>query len=231
MGEVFQARDSILEREVALKILPDLWLADPERNARFDREARVLASLNHPNIGSIYGVQDSDGIRALVLELVAGETLAARLARHTGATSTRRGLPIEDVTALAAQIVEGLEAGHERGIVHRDLKPANIKLTPEGRLKALDFGLALAISHAGSDISVASATTTILNATQYGTLLGTPAYMSPEQARGQPVDSRTDVWSFGCVLYEMLTGAQAFGGDSMGELGSDLGRLHQPGRP
>jgi hypothetical protein len=218
MGEVFQARDSILEREVALKILPDLWLADPERQVRFDREARVLASLNHPNIGSIYGVQDSDGVRALVLELVEGETLGERLSRRAGTTPTRRGLPIADVTALAAQIVDALEAAHERGIVHRDLKPANIKITPEARVKVLDFGLALAISNAGSDVSVSSATTTIGDTTLYGTLHGTPAYMSPEQARGQPVDTCTDIWSFGCVLYEMLTGAQAFGGDSMGDV-------------
>jgi serine/threonine protein kinase len=218
MGEVFQARDSILQREVALKILPDVRLPDPERQARFNREARVLASLNHPNIGSIYGVQDCDGVRALVLELVEGETLAARLARHAGITPTRRGLPIADVTALAAQIVDALETAHERGIVHRDLKPANIKITPEGRLKVLDFGLALAMSHAGSDVTVSASTTTITGATQYGTLLGTPAYMSPEQARAQPVDTRTDIWSFGCVLYEMLTGAQAFGGTSMGDV-------------
>ena len=201
MGEVFQARDSILDREVALKFLPDLWLADPERTARFDREARVLASINHPNVGSIYGVEDSDGVRALVLELVEGETLAERLAR--------RRLPIGDVTDLAAQIVDALEAAHERGIVHRDLKPANIKITPQGRLKVLDFGLALAGGEAGSEA---------------GALIGTPAYMSPEQACGMPVDSRTDIWSFGCVLYEMLAGTQAFSGDDVGEV---LGRVIQ----
>jgi Protein kinase domain len=216
MGEVFQAHDSILEREVALKILPDLWLADPERRARFDREARLLASLNHPNIGAIYGVQDSNGVRALVLELVEGETLADRLAGRRA--TAKRGLPIADVTPIATQILDALEAAHARGIVHRDLKPANIKITPDGRVKVLDFGLALAVSNAGADVAVSSAPTALKDATLVGTLLGTPAYMSPEQARGQLVDTRTDVWAFGCVLYEMLTGVQAFGGDSMGDV-------------
>ena len=216
MGEVFQARDSILEREVALKLLPDLWLADPERQARFDREARLLASLNHPNIGAIYGVQDSDGVRALVLELVEGDTLAERLTRH-GATA-KRGLPIADVIPIAVQILDALEAAHTRGIVHRDLKPANIKITRDGRVKVLDFGLALAVSGAPTDVAVSSATTMVKDGTLGGALLGTPAYMSPEQARGQSVDTRTDVWAFGCVLYEMLTGAQAFGGESVAEV-------------
>ena len=216
MGEVFQARDAILEREVALKLLPDLWLADPERQARFDREARLLASLNHTNIGAIYGVQDSDGVRALVLELVEGDTLAERLARP-GAAATR-GLPIADVIPIAVQILDALEAAHTRGIVHRDLKPANIKITRDGRVKVLDFGLALAVSGAPTDVAVSSATTMVKDGTLGGALLGTPAYMSPEQARGQSVDTRTDVWAFGCVLYEMLTGAQAFGGESVAEV-------------
>jgi serine/threonine protein kinase len=216
MGEVFQARDSILEREVALKLLPDLWLADPERRARFDREARLLASLNHPNIGAIYGVQDSDGVRALVLELVEGDTLADRLARQRA--TARRGLPAADVIPIAVQILEALESAHARGIVHRDLKPANIKITPDGRVKVLDFGLALAVSSAERDVAVSSATTMQKDGTLGGALLGTPAYMSPEQARGQSVDTRTDVWAFGCVLYEMLTGVPAFGGDSIAEV-------------
>ena len=218
MGEVFQARDAILEREVALKILPDFWLADREHLLRFDREARLLASLNHPNIGAIYGVQDCDGTRALVLELVEGETLAARLERDAGTASGRPGLRVSDVTALAAQIVDALEAAHERGIVHRDLKPANIKITPEGRVKVLDFGLAFAMNNAAGDTRVAAVAPAMKDATLQGTLLGTPAYMSPEQARGQPVDARTDIWSFGCVLFEMLTGAQAFVGDTLGDV-------------
>ena len=216
MGEVFQARDSILEREVALKLLPDMWLADPERQARFDREARVLASLNHPNIGAIYGVQDSDGVRALVLELVEGDTLADRLTNHRARAT--RGLPIADAIPIAVQILDALEAAHARGIVHRDLKPANIKITPDGRVKVLDFGLALAASSATTDVAVSSATTIANDGTLGGALLGTPAYMSPEQARGQSVDTRTDIWAFGCVLYEMLTGAQAFGGESVAEV-------------
>ena len=144
MGEVYRAHDSTLGREVAIKILPEVWSADPDRQARFDREARLLASLNHPNIGSIYGIHESDGIRALVLELVEGETLAERLASRSAAPGARRGLPIADVLDLAAQLTEALEAAHERGIVHRDLKPANIKITPDARLKVLDFGLARA---------------------------------------------------------------------------------------
>jgi hypothetical protein len=218
MGEVFQATDSTLAREVALKILPDLWLADPDRQARFDREARLLASLNHPNIGSIYGVHASGSVRGLVLELVEGQTLAERLASRVGTSPVRRGLPIADVVTIAAQIVDALEAAHARGIVHRDLKPANIKITPEMRVKVLDFGLALAMSSSDSHFGFASSTTTPRDGTLDGALLGTPAYMSPEQARGRPVDTRTDIWAFGCVLYEMLTGAQAFGGDDVGNV-------------
>ena len=154
-------------------------------------------------------------MRALVLELVEGDTLADRLA---GRGAAARGLPIADVTPIALQILDALEAAHARGIVHRDLKPANIKITPDARVKVLDFGLALAVSSAGTDMAVSSAATTVKNATAAGSLLGTPAYMSPEQARGLPVDSRTDVWAFGCVLYEMLTGRQAFGGDGIGEV-------------
>ena len=219
MGEVFQATDSTLGREVALKILPDRWLADEGRQTRFDREARVLAALNHPNIGSIHGVHDSGDVRALVLELVEGETLAEHLARHDRRASGRRGLSVPDVTAIARQIIDALEAAHARGIVHRDLKPANIKITPERRVKVLDFGLALAVSAAGTNASEAPAPPTPTNdGSLDGALFGTPAYMSPEQARGRPVDTRTDIWAFGCVLYEMLTGVQAFGGADVGAI-------------
>jgi serine/threonine protein kinase len=212
MGEVYQAHDSTLGRDVALKILPDLWHRDADRLARFDREARVLASLNHPNIGAIYGVHNSHDVKALVLELVEGETLADRIARQP----SRRGLPIEDVTTLAAQIIDALEAAHERGIVHRDLKPGNIKIRPDGRVKVLDFGLARAVS-GGSSPALANSPT-ITAATAGGVLLGTTAYMSPEQARGRSVDKRTDIWAFGCVLYELLTGTSAFGGGSVTEV-------------
>jgi Tol biopolymer transport system component len=213
MGEVYQAHDSTLGREVAIKILPDLWLDNPDRRARFDREARVLASLNHPNIGAIYGVHESDGFKALVLELVDGETLADHILRRP---LPRRGLPIDDVTTIASQIIDALDAAHERGIVHRDLKPANIKVTPDGRVKVLDFGLARAVSPEEGHALAHSPTVTV--ATQGGVLLGTAAYMSPEQARGRTADKRTDIWSFGCVLYEMLTGTPAFGGDSVGDV-------------
>jgi hypothetical protein len=191
MGEVFQATDATLGREVALKILPNRWLADEDRLTRFDREARTLASLNHPNIGAIHGVHDDgSGVRALVLELVEGETLA------------ERRVNVADVTAIAVQILDALEAAHARGIVHRDLKPANIKITPDMRVKVLDFGLAASAAEASLD----------------GMLIGTPSYMSPEQARGQPVDTRSDVWAFGCVLYEMLAGVPAFGGEDVGRI-------------
>jgi eukaryotic-like serine/threonine-protein kinase len=210
MGEVYQAHDSTLGRDVALKILPDLWHGDQDRRARFDREARVLASLNHPNVGAIYGVQDSDGVKALVLELVEGETLGDRIIRQP---PPHRGLPFDEVTTIAAQIIDALEAAHERGIVHRDLKPGNIKITPDGRVKVLDFGLARAVS-GGSSPALAHSPT-ITAATAGGVLLGTAAYMSPDQARGRTVDKRTDIWAFGCVLYEMLTGTSAFGGDGV----------------
>jgi serine/threonine protein kinase len=211
MGEVYQAHDSFLGRDVALKILPDLWRSDPERSARFDREARVLASLNHPNIGAIYGVHESEGIKALVLELVDGDTLADRIIRQP---LSHRGLPIDEVTTIASQIIDALDAAHERGIVHRDLKPGNIKITPDGRVKVLDFGLARAVS-AGSSPALAHSPTITAVGTQQGVLLGTAAYMSPEQARGRTVDKRTDIWAFGCVLYEMLTGTSAFGGEGV----------------
>ena len=222
MGRVYRARDTTLGREVALKILPDLWLADPDRRARFEREARMLASLNHPNIGSIYGVHEGEpspgtglAVKALVLELVEGETLADRIALHAQPSASRRGLPIDEVVSIASQVIEALEAAHERGIVHRDLKPANIKVTPEGRVKVLDFGLARAMGGTGSGPQIANSPTITVGGTQDGVLLGTAPYMSPEQARGRTVDKRTDIWAFGCVLYEMLTGAPAFAGEGV----------------
>jgi len=201
MGEVYRARDAKLGRDVAMKVLPAAWLADPDRRGRFDREARTLASLNHPHIGAIYGFEDSGDVRALVLELVEGPTLAERIARGP--------LPVRETMEIAAQIADALDAAHERGIVHRDLKPANVKVTPDGRVKVLDFGLAkLAVEDGAPELSQ-SPTMTVAH-TAGGVLLGTAAYMSPEQARGLVVDKRADIWAFGCVLYEMLTGRAAF---------------------
>ena len=204
MGEVYRARDTKLGRDVAIKILPTAFTTDSDRLARFEREARILAALNHPHIAAIYGVEDSEGVKALVLELVEGETLAERLARvQTG------GLPLAEAVAVARQIADALDAAHQKGIVHRDLKPANIKITPAGVVKVLDFGLAKL--HAADGVDVSHAPTMTTGDTREGIIVGTAAYMSPEQARGQPVDQRTDVWAFGCVLYEMLTGRSAFG--------------------
>ena len=219
MGEVYRAYDSTLDRDVALKILPDLWLDDADRQARFDREARLLASLNHPNIGAIYGVQEGETSgwsgKALVLELVEGETLADRILR--AGLGSRRGLPGEEVATIAAQIIDALEAAHERGIVHRDLKPGNIKITADGRVKVLDFGLARAVGAGSSGVALAHSPT-ITGPTQNGVPPGTAAYMSPEHARGRTVDKRTDIWAFGCVLYEMLTGRPSFAGDGVSDV-------------
>jgi hypothetical protein len=213
MGEVWRARDRRLDRDVALKVLPELFVADPERLARFEREARVLASLNHPHIGGIHGVEEADGVKALVLELVEGPTLADRIAR--GPIAIAEALPI------ARQIALALEAAHEQGIVHRDLKPANIKVKPDGTVKVLDFGLAKALepplqAEAAGDAALSRSPTLTLAAaaTQMGVVLGTAAYMAPEQARGRPVDKRADIWAFGAVLYEMLTGRLAFAGET-----------------
>jgi serine/threonine protein kinase len=220
MGEVYRAYDSTLGREVALKILPDPWLADTDRRLRFEREARLLASLNHPNIAAIYGVHESaepgtdDTVKALVLELVEGETLADRLT----AQGKGRGLPLGEVTDIASQIIDALEAAHARGVVHRDLKPANIKVTPEGRVKVLDFGLARAVAGDDPGGGLVSSPTVTAHATRAGVLLGTAPYMSPEQARGRTADRRADIWAFGCVLYEMLTGARAFGGNEVADV-------------
>jgi Tol biopolymer transport system component len=197
MGEVYRARDTRLERNVALKLLPESFTRDPDRLARFRREAQVLASLNHPNIAAIYGIEESAHLQVLVLELVDGETLAERLARGP--------LPLEDALQIAAQLADALEAAHDKGIVHRDLKPANIGLTRDGMVKVLDFGLAKTTD----DESVQSAATS--PGTAIGVVVGTAAYMSPEQARGQAIDRRCDIWAFGCVLYEMVVGQAAFG--------------------
>jgi Tol biopolymer transport system component len=198
MGDVYRARDTRLGRDVAIKVLPPEFTSSAERRARFEREARLLASLNHPHIAQVYGFEESDGIAALVMELVPGDTLDAIIPSG--------GMRLSDALALARQICGALEAAHEKGIVHRDLKPANIKRTPDGTVKVLDFGLAKATAGDGLDAP---------DGTNQGVILGTPTYMSPEQARGQPVDKRTDIWAFGCVLYEMLTGRRAFGGDSV----------------
>jgi serine/threonine protein kinase/Tol biopolymer transport system component len=214
MGEVYRARDTRLGREVALKVLPAEFAADAERMARFEREAKVLASLNHPNIASIYGFEDSSGAgapaRALVMELVEGQTLGERIAKR---------LPLDEALPIAKQIAEGLEYAHERGIVHRDLKPANVKITPDGVVKILDFGLAKALEGDGAIGSdPASSPTMSRLATQAGIILGTAAYMSPEQAKGKSVDRRADIWAFGCVLYEMLTGKKPFGGETITDI-------------
>ncbi|HEY2796861.1 MAG TPA: serine/threonine-protein kinase, partial [Thermoanaerobaculia bacterium] len=208
MGEVYRARDERLRRDVAIKVLPAALANDSERLTRFRREAQVLASLNHSQIAAIYGLEDAGAAEALVLELVDGDTLAERIARGP--------VPIAEAISLARQIAEGLEYAHERGIVHRDLKPANVKITSDGKVKILDFGLAKALETGGSaSPDVTSSPTLTGVGTQAGLIIGTAAYMSPEQARGKPVDKRADVWAFGCVLYEMLSGRKAFDGENV----------------
>ncbi|HMJ82197.1 MAG TPA: protein kinase [Vicinamibacterales bacterium] len=204
MGQVFRATDTKLKRQVAIKILPPLLAADHDRLARFQREAEVLASLNHPHIAAIYGLEESTGVTALVMELVEGEDLSQRIARGA--------LPLDEMLPIARQIAEALEAAHEQGIIHRDLKPANIKVRADGTVKVLDFGLAKALEPVVPSGVSQSPTITTPAMTQAGIILGTAAYMSPEQAKGRTADKRSDVWAFGCVLYEMLTGAAAFGG-------------------
>jgi Tol biopolymer transport system component len=211
MGEVYQAHDSKLGRDVAIKVLPEAFAHDPERLARFQREAKMLAQLNHTNIATIYGLEHSDGTHYLVMELVPGETLQQRVKRD-GA------VPIEEALAIAKQIAEALEAAHEKGIIHRDLKPANVKLTPEGKVKVLDFGLAKAFAGDTSTEDMGNSPTLSMAATMQGVILGTAAYMSPEQARGKTVDKRTDIWAFGCVFYELLTGKQAFHGEDVTDI-------------
>ena len=206
MGQVWQATDTQLNREVALKILPDAFAADPDRLARFKREAQILASLNHPNIAAIYGIEEAEGTRALVLELVEGPTLADRISKGP--------IPLDEALPIAKQMAEALEAAHEAGVIHRDLKPANVKVKGDGTVKVLDFGLAKALDPNPEGDPSQSPTLTAA-ATQMGVIMGTAAYMSPEQAAGQTSDKRSDAWSFGVVLYEMLTGQRLFTGETV----------------
>ena len=223
MGEVYRATDTSLKRQVAIKVLPASVAADADRLARFQREAEVLAQLNHPNIAAIYGLEQSGAAPALVMELVDGPTLADRIAQGA--------IPVDEALPMARQIADALRAAHAQGIVHRDLKPANIKVRRDGTVKVLDFGLAKAI-----DAHASSATADVMNAptiaspavTQAGMILGTAGYMSPEQAEGKPVDRRSDIFSFGAVLYEMVTGRRAFGGDSMAQVVSSVLRDEPP---
>ncbi len=207
MGEVYRARDTRLNRDVALKILPDAFAADPDRLARFQREAELLASLNHPSIAQIHGLEEDGGTRALVLELVDGPTLEERIARGP--------IPLDEALAIAAGIADALEAAHGAGVIHRDLKPANVKVRDDGAVKVLDFGLAKALESGPASGGPHDSPTMATAATQMGVIVGTAAYMSPEQARGRPVDRRADVWAFGAVVYEMLTGRKAFEGDDV----------------
>jgi serine/threonine-protein kinase len=209
MGIVYRARDTILKRDVALKLLPPQFAQDNERLLRFQREAEVLASLNHPNVAQIYGLEGTGVSRCIVMELVDGETLQQRLKRGP--------IPIEETLQIAKQIAEALEAAHEKGVVHRDLKPANVKVTPDGKVKVLDFGLAKALAEETRASDLQNAPTEGASPTIQGVILGTAAYMSPEQARGKTVDKRTDIWGFGCVLYELLTGKRAFYGEDTNE--------------
>ena len=207
MGEVCRARDTKLDRDVAIKVLPEDFATDPERLARFEREAKLLASLNHANIAAIYGLEDEGEQRFIVMEVVEGETLAERISR-----SGR--IEVDEALEIARQIAEALEAAHENGVIHRDLKPANVVVTGDGKAVVLDCGLAKAHEAAGSSAATSrdlSHSPTMAAATHAGVILGTVAYMSPEQARGKPLDKRTDIWAFGCVLYEMIVGRQPFG--------------------
>src|SRR5438046_1318604 len=239
MGEVYRARDTKLGRDVALKVLQEAFAKDCERMARFQREAQMLASLNHPNIASIYGLEESGGVRALVMELVEGPTVAERIATRArrdsgGARLTPPAkaqqaapLPLDEVLGIAKQIAEALEAAHESGIIHRDLKPANIKVTEGGTVKVLDFGLAKAFNpqDSAANLNETNSPTLSMAATRAGVILGTAAYMSPEQARGKPLDKRTDIWSCGCVLYEMLAGQRAFAAETVSDtIAAILGR-------
>ena len=222
MGQVYRATDTRLKRQVAIKVLPASVAGDAERLARFQREAEVLASLNHPNIAAIYGLEDAEGFTALVMELVEGDDLSQRIARGA--------IPLDEALPIAKQIAEALEAAHEQGIIHRDLKPANIKVRGDGTVKVLDFGLAKAMEPAaGSSSSVSmSPTLTTPAMTQAGMILGTAAYMSPEQAKGRSVDRRADVWAFGAVLFEMVSGRQPFSGETVSETLADVMKSEPP---
>ena len=209
MGEVYRAEDAVLGRQVAIKVLPDEFAHDAERLARFEREAKLLASLNHPNVAAIYGLEQADGKPFLVLELVEGQTLSER--------SKKGRIPLDETLDICRQIAEGLEAAHEKGIIHRDLKPANVKVTPEGKVKILDFGLAKAFYEQAAPVDPSRSPTITEQMTAMGVILGTAAYMSPEQAKGKRVDKRADIWAFGCVLYECLTGKRTFHGDTITE--------------
>ena len=209
MGVVWRAQDTKLDRDVAVKLLPEGFSEDPDRLARFEREAKLLASLNHPNIAAIHGLEDAAGIRFLVLELIPGDTLAERVARGP--------LAVEEALRLGRQIAEALEVAHSNGVLHRDLKPANVKVTPDGTVKVLDFGLAKPFASDSSSASLSLSPTITTARTREGVILGTAAYMSPEQARARPVDKRTDIWALGCVLFEMLSGRQVFGGETVSD--------------
>ncbi|MGH9256445.1 MAG: protein kinase domain-containing protein [Vicinamibacterales bacterium] len=245
MGKVWRVHDAALKRDAALKVLPDAFASDPERLARFRREAQVLASLNHPNIAHVYGLEQADGVQALVMELVEGPTLAERIADvgrvppsrgegtrggPAGTSAGPAGLPIDEALAIARQVTEALEAAHEKGIIHRDLKPANIKVRDDGVVKVLDFGLAKALEGAASAgpgpqdpaYIVSQSPTLSVAATRMGVILGTAAYMAPEQAKGKTVDKRADIWGFGCVLFEMLGGQRPFGGETVSETLADV---------
>jgi len=210
MGEVYQATDTNLKRQVAIKVLPSSVAGDADRLARFQREAEVLAALNHPHIAAIYGLEKTPDGTALVMELVEGEDLSRRIARGA--------IPVEEALPIARQIAEALEAAHEQGIVHRDLKPANIKVRADGTVKVLDFGLAKAVDAPGGVSPSTSGSLTTPAMTQAGMILGTAAYMAPEQARGKTVDKRADIWAFGAVLFEMLTATRAFGGEDVADV-------------
>ena len=210
MGDVYQATDSKLGRSVAIKFLPKAFSHDNERVARFQREARVLASLNHPNIAAIHGLEEFGGRKFLVMELVTGETLAERIKRGA--------IPVDEALGIAKQIARGLEEAHEKGVIHRDLKPANIKISEQAQVKVLDFGLAKAFAGEAGEMNLSNSPTLSMVATNAGVILGTAAYMSPEQAKGKKTDRTTDLWAFGCVLYEMLAGRAAFEGETLGEI-------------
>ncbi len=217
MGEVYRARDTKLGRDVAIKVVSDGFGHDPERMARFEREAHMLAALNHPHIAAIYGLEESSGSQFLVMELVEGETLADRIGSRLRLSEARtQGLPVAEALAIARQVAEALQAAHEKGIIHRDLKPANIALTADGQVKVLDFGLAKALDPVQST-GLSNSPTLTLGATQAGVVLGTAAYMSPEQVKGRAADQRSDVWAFGCVLFEMLTGTRACDGEDVSD--------------